>query len=106
MNYIDVNNVTLQTAKMTREELIGKNILDIGCSQGITSITLGKIGKTVLGIDISEKAITDAKRQLNKENKSVKQKVKFLCTDFFTYSSSETKYELDANSIVYYKNKH
>ncbi|KKK43591.1 MAG: Signal transduction histidine kinase [Candidatus Lokiarchaeum sp. GC14_75] len=29
LNYIDVNNITLQTVDMTREELIGKNILDI-----------------------------------------------------------------------------
>ena len=29
LNYIDVNDVTLQTVEMTREELIGKNILDI-----------------------------------------------------------------------------
>ncbi|KKL27601.1 hypothetical protein LCGC14_2383510, partial [marine sediment metagenome] len=29
LNYIDINNVTLQTLGMTKEELIGKNILDI-----------------------------------------------------------------------------
>ena len=38
----------------------GEFVLDIGCSQGIAPIILGREGKNVLGIDISENAINDA----------------------------------------------
>ena len=44
--------------KFSRDELI----LDIGCGSGLQTMLLGKRCKKVIGIDISEKAVTSAKR--------------------------------------------
>lgn len=60
----------------------GEYILDIGCSQGITSIILGREGKNVIGIDISENAINDAKANLEIEEKETKELVKFQRGNF------------------------
>jgi len=35
----------------------GKNVIDIGCSQGIVSILLARQGFEVVGVDIDDKAI-------------------------------------------------
>lgn len=60
----------------------GQYILDIGCSQGISSIILGREGKNVLGIDISENAINDAKTYLELEEKETQELVEFRKGNF------------------------
>ncbi|MEW6180635.1 MAG: methyltransferase domain-containing protein [Chloroflexota bacterium] len=59
----------------------GSQILDIGCSQGIVSILLGREGFFCTGIDIEKQAIKFALRELEKEEEFTKQKVKFLLGD-------------------------
>lgn len=59
----------------------GKNILDIGCSQGITSILLGREGKKVIGVDALSKSIEIAKSELENEEVSTKENVKFINRD-------------------------
>ena len=56
---------------------ISKNIhiLDIGCGVGELSIMLGNLGYSVLGIDIHEPSVTEAKRRNVIEN------VFFRCQD-------------------------
>lgn len=61
----------------------GQEILDVGCSQGITSILLGREGKNVLGIDYSSSAIQDALKNLEKEEEETKKHVKFEHCNFF-----------------------
>lgn len=61
----------------------GKDILEVGCSQGITSILLGREGKNVLGIDVSESVIQEALHNLEKEENETKQLVKFEQANFF-----------------------
>ena len=75
------------------DQVTGDNILDIGCSQGITSILLGKQGKNVLGIDISERAIQEANKALKKENVSVHKNVTFACHDFLQYHFDDKLYD-------------
>lgn len=62
----------------------GKTILDVGCSQGITSLLLGRSGKIVTGIDTEISRIQYAENDLKKEPE-LKEKVKFLCDDFLTF---------------------
>lgn len=61
----------------------GTNILDIGCSQGITSILLGREGKKVLGLDSSTSAIEDAKRNLVLEEEETQKRIEFEKGNFF-----------------------
>lgn len=64
----------------------GEKILDVGCSQGITSILLGEKGKNVVGIDIERECIEYAEK--DKDIKNL-EGVKFLCDDFLTYNFDE-----------------
>ncbi|WHY91263.1 methyltransferase domain-containing protein [Neobacillus cucumis] len=76
-------------AQKTRERVhwiiknvVGKNVLDIGCSQGLVSLLLGREGKNVLGIDIAEESIHFANESLTKEQETTKQLVKFIQGNF------------------------
>jgi 2-polyprenyl-3-methyl-5-hydroxy-6-metoxy-1,4-benzoquinol methylase len=67
----------------------GQNVLDIGCSQGILPILLAREGKDVIGIDISEDAISFANRLKSKEAKTTQQNVKFIQGDFIQLDIKE-----------------
>ena len=70
----------------------GTTVLDVGCSQGIVPLLLGRSGKTVLGVDILPESISYAKELLQKEDSSVKKCVSFQCADFLTLELSK-KYD-------------
>ena len=42
-------------------DISGKRILDIGCGAGTTSLAMAKAGATVIGVDISEDLLTEAR---------------------------------------------
>lgn len=63
----------------------GKNILDVGCSQGITSILLGKESKNVIGIDLSIESIEYAEKLKYKENDEIADNINFIQGDFLQY---------------------
>lgn len=70
--------------RVTRERLHwmcrqveGEKVLDVGCSQGIASIILGREGKTVVGIDIQESAVRTARNALAEEEELVRSRVEF-----------------------------
>lgn len=72
------------------KEAKGNHILDIGCSQGISSIILAREGKKVLGIDVSSTAIREAKRNLDKEEESTKSLIKFEQENFMIREFNDT----------------
>ncbi len=59
----------------------GRNVLDVGCSQGIASILLAREGFIVTGIDVEEAAIHFANKLLAEEPESVRDAVTFLRSD-------------------------
>ncbi len=71
----------------------GEYVLDIGCSQGINSILLGREGKKVIGIDVLQEAIDFANDRLKCENDSVQSNVQFLSGDFLQLNMEEKKYD-------------
>lgn len=71
----------------------GEDILDIGASQGITSILLGREGKNVLGIDLLEDSIAYANEKLNKEETYTQENVVFKHANFMTENFSELRYD-------------
>ncbi|ODU66948.1 MAG: hypothetical protein ABT16_00245 [Rhodanobacter sp. SCN 65-17] len=65
----------------------GQRVLDIGCSQGITSILLAREGMQVTGIDIFKPVIDYAVGELAKEVDSVASRVEFRCTELASLST-------------------
>lgn len=74
------------------EQAAGKKILDIGCSQGIVSILLGRTGFEVTGIDVESVAIEYAVKELQKEEDEVSEKVKLIHANALTYDFGAEQY--------------
>ncbi len=66
-----------------RKNVVGDRILDIGCSQGTTSILLAKEDKNVIGIDSEISRIEYAEK--DKEKEQIGNNLKFICDDFLAY---------------------
>jgi SAM-dependent methyltransferase len=64
------------------EQVQGHAVLDIGCSQGIGCILLGREGHAVEGVDIDAGAIARANEYLAHEPESVRTNVTFRNADF------------------------
>lgn len=60
-------------------DVSGKKILHLQCHFGQDSISLGRLGAEVVGVDLSDKAIENAKTLALKE----KVKVSFICCDVY-----------------------
>jgi len=58
------------------------DVLDVGCSQGITDILIAREGFHVFGVDISEETIESANAYRNSETKEVQARIKFEAGDF------------------------
>lgn len=78
-------------ARSTRERIhwicahaSGARVLDVGCSQGIADILLGREGKEVVGIDVASRSIEEARLFLSKESSRVQENVTFINGDFLT----------------------
>lgn len=67
--------------------------LDIGCSQGITSILLGRAGIHVTGIEIEEPAIEYARTALAAEPADVRGRVTFLHADIYGAALANQQFE-------------
>jgi len=64
------------------DKLQPKRVLDIACGNGLFEIRLAKkYGCEVVGIDISERAVEAANKNLEKEAKAIRKLVKFVCGD-------------------------
>ncbi|QIZ05619.1 methyltransferase domain-containing protein [Priestia megaterium] len=71
----------------------GDRILDIGCSQGVVPIILGREGKNVDAIDIAQESIDYANIDLKNEHPTVQQKVSFRVSNFMTEEELAASYE-------------
>ncbi len=64
------------------ESVSGESVLDVGCSQGLVPILLGREGKSVVGIDTSPASIRTADERLVSEQVNVRKRVSFVEGDF------------------------
>ncbi|WP_419955122.1 methyltransferase domain-containing protein [Neobacillus niacini] len=71
----------------------GNNVLDIGCSQGIVPIILGREGKNVDALDIAQESIEYAMDDLKNEHVTVQENVNFRVSNFMTEEQLEPTYE-------------
>ncbi|MDQ6843972.1 MAG: class I SAM-dependent methyltransferase [Bacteroidota bacterium] len=86
-NYTDIKRLKFIMDALNENVAPSSNVLDVGCGNGLISISLGKAGHHVLGIDISEKAIEKAKEKNNLPN------VRFSVTGAEELSETTTKYD-------------
>ncbi len=56
----------------------GDRVLDVGCSQGIASILLGREGFDVVGVDVQADRIEYANKDLALESEATQQRVRFF----------------------------
>ena len=73
----------------TCSQVWGSKVLDVGCSQGVGTILLGRMGYNVHGVDINPEAIAYAKKELEKEPDGVRRKVRFSCGNFLQFKDDE-----------------
>jgi 2-polyprenyl-3-methyl-5-hydroxy-6-metoxy-1,4-benzoquinol methylase len=71
----------------------GNRILDIGCSQGIVPIILGREGKKIDALDIAQESIEYAIADLENEHVTVRENVSFKVSNFMTEEQLEPSYE-------------
>lgn len=64
----------------------GGTVLDVGCSQGILPILLGREGKQVTGLDASAHAINIANTNLEKEEPKTQKQITYAQENFFHYT--------------------
>lgn len=61
------------------DQVESSTALDVGCSEGIVPILLGRKGIDVTGIDINKEALDFANNLLSKEESIVQKRVRFIC---------------------------
>lgn len=71
----------------------GGRILDVGCSQGIVPILLGREGKKVLGVDSDRDAIAVAKAHMDAGPAHVAANVDFVVADFMAHEFDEQRFD-------------
>lgn len=75
------------------DNVVGNNILDIGCSQGICSIILGVQGKKVFGLDIDEESIQFAKEKLQQVELDLQKNIHLEQNDFLKKDFCDMKFD-------------
>ncbi len=71
----------------------GRDVLDIGCSQGIVGLLLARAGKNVLAVDIDPECISYAQRCVASEPLVVQQHVHYLCADFLEQNLEDAEFD-------------
>ena len=74
-------------------QVLGNDILDVGCSQGIVPVLLGREGKRVLGVDLDPLAVEEANAFLEIQHENVREKVRFECADFMTVDYGDRRFD-------------
>lgn len=69
-------------------QVSGKQVLDVGCSQGIVPLLLAREGCSVTGVDTSPQAIAEALDYLQAEPAHVQQKITYVNADFLSLDTS------------------
>lgn len=78
----------------------GQNILDVGCSQGIVTILVGREGKKILGIDMLQESIVIANENLANESEIVRSDVAFECSNFINRDFKEKFDTIIASEVL------
>ena len=77
----------------TLEQVSGKKVYDIGCSEGVTAIKLAQMGCKVDAIDINPEVIEYAQDLVDKIAPEAVENVNFFVCDIFTVSEIKSDYD-------------
>jgi ubiquinone/menaquinone biosynthesis C-methylase UbiE len=67
------------------EMVEGLSVLDVGCSQGIVPLLLGREGKRIVGIDSDPQSLSFARQMVGKEPISVQSQITLIEYDFLSH---------------------
>jgi UDP:flavonoid glycosyltransferase YjiC (YdhE family)/SAM-dependent methyltransferase len=81
----DLRNPTRERIHWLCRHASGRRVLDLGCGGGLVSVLLGREGFEVLGVDIDEQGIEEARRALADEAAPVRERVDYLVADLVTF---------------------
>jgi len=76
------------------EQASGECVLDVGCSQGIMGVILGREGKRVVAIDLSEESIVFARGVLEGESEVTRGLVDFRVGNFMTHDFEGERFDV------------
>lgn len=100
VNEVYYGNIGTAFERITRDRIHwicknvqGKKVLDIGCSQGITSILLGREGFTVEAIDIETGAVEFFRKELKREEAIVQSRITLIHGDALTYDFGKDSFD-------------
>jgi len=85
----ETSNIAKDRIHWMCSQCVGKTVLDVGCSQGITSILLAREGFTVTGLDSHPDAISYAQKDALLESKEVQSRLTWLHSDLNKLSSDK-----------------
>ncbi len=80
-------------------QIVGGRVLDIGCSQGITSILAAREAQYVVGVDVEASTIEFAQAELAKETQAVQGRLRFILADIYD-SELDTQLEKESFDTV------
>jgi 2-polyprenyl-3-methyl-5-hydroxy-6-metoxy-1,4-benzoquinol methylase len=86
-NYSDIKRLKFILTSLANNVAPNATVLDVGCGNGLISISMGKAGYNVYGIDISDKAIEKANAKNTLPN------VKFDVVSAEEFAGSHTQYD-------------
>lgn len=66
------------------EQVTGRRVVDVGCSQGLVPLLLAREGHEVVGIDLEAQPLEVAQRALAKEPRQVQERVQLIQDDAFS----------------------
>jgi 2-polyprenyl-3-methyl-5-hydroxy-6-metoxy-1,4-benzoquinol methylase len=69
-------------------------VLDAGCGQGTKAIAVGRLGHTVVGVDVSEKLLDHARRAAENESEAVRRRLSFQRGDLLDLTEHFGRYDL------------
>ncbi len=87
VNYSDIKRLKYILTSLQKNVPANASVLDVGCGNGLISMSMGKAGYNVYGIDISEKSIEKAKANNTLSN------VKFDTVSAEEFSANTAQYD-------------
>lgn len=72
---------------------LGPRVLDLGCSEGILPLLLGRRGLDVTGVDLNEESLAYAVGLLNEEPEDVRRRIHFIAGDVLSLSLPEASFD-------------
>lgn len=96
----DLMRMTHERVHWICAQVDGKRILDVGCSQGIVPILLGRESKSVLGLDVDADAIAVAENYLAAGPRHASSNVNFVVADFLAHDFSGEQFDTIVMSEV------